>query len=117
MESRKCHYIRLGRNWFSIDDLFETINIGGLNPETKQPFTGSDKKHIITRYRSMISQLRNNDNEETSSDSNITIENKLDDYIEIYDSQINELQSKQEELYSIIHTMQHNIDKLTYNIN
>ena len=117
MDKRKCHYIKLGRKWFSIEDLFESINMEGINPETKKPFTGGEKKHISARYHSMVNQFRNEndneiDNEDTRRDTNKTIENKLDDYIEIYDSQINELQNKQEELYSLIHTMQHTIDKL-----
>ena len=37
---------------------------------------------------------------------------ELDDYIEIFESQITELYSKQEDLYSLIHDQQTIIDKL-----
>ena len=111
MDNTKYKFIKLGAKWYCLDNLLETVKLNGINPETQKCFTDSEKNMIISKYRDLHNDEINSD---SSNSSNRSIEDKLDDYIEIYDSQINELQQKQEELYSLIHTMQHSIDKLSH---
>lgn len=113
MDNTKYKFIKLGARWYCLDNLFECVKQGELNPETKKYFTDIEKNMIISKFREHTYEQ----NSDSSCGSNRSIEDKLDDYIEIYDTQINELQQKQEELYSLIHTMQHTIDKLNYTTN
>lgn len=99
------HYIKLGENWFNLEDLYDSVILKNnlMNPISNTNFTKKDIYSIKENYTNFI----NIDNETK------VLNNKLDDYIEIFDTQITELYSKQEDLYSLIHDQQHKLDKLT----
>ena len=108
------YFIKLDNNWFNLIDLYNTINSNNINPITHLPFNQKDKKKIITMYKELI-EIEPSFNE-TENKNIIHNEKLLTDYIELFESQINELFSKQEEIYAVTQTHQHEIEKLNRNI-
>jgi len=108
------YFIKLDNNWFNLIDLYNTINSNNINPITHLPFNQKDKKKIITMYKELI-EIEPSFNE-TENKNIIHNEKLLTDYIELFESQINDLFSKQEEIYAVTQTHQHEIEKLNRNI-
>tara|TARA_B110001469_G_scaffold103860_1_gene102539 strand:+ start:247 stop:651 length:405 start_codon:yes stop_codon:yes gene_type:complete len=103
------YFIKLDNNWFNLIDLYESVNTSKLNPITKKIFTQHDIKKIIKLYKELI-EIEPKFNENT--DSEVHNEKLLTDYIELFETQINDLFSKQEEIYALTQTHQHEIEKL-----
>jgi len=108
------YFIKLDNNWFNLIDLYNTIKSNNINPITHLPFNQKDKKKIITMYKELI-EIEPSFNE-TETKNIIHNEKLLTDYIELFESQINDLFSKQEEIYAVTQTHQHEIEKLNRNI-
>ena len=108
------YFIKLDNNWFNLIDLYNTINSNNINPITHLPFNQTDKKKIITMYKELI-EIEPSFNE-TENKNIIHNEKLLTDYIELFESQINDLFSKQEEIYAVTQNHQHEIEKLNRNI-
>ena len=108
------YFIKLDNNWFNLIDLYNTINSNNINPITHLPFNQKDKKKIITMYKELI-EIEPSFNE-TENKNIIHNEKLLTDYIELFEAQINDLFSKQEEIYAVTQTHQHEIEKLNRNI-
>ena len=108
------YFIKLDNNWFNLIDLYNSINSNNINPITHLPFNQKDKKKIITMYKELI-EIEPSFNE-TENKNIIHNEKLLTDYIELFESQINDLFSKQEEIYAVTQTHQHEIEKLNKNI-
>ena len=108
------YFIKLDNNWFNLIDLYNSINSNNINPITHLPFNQKDKKKIITMYKELI-EIEPSFNE-TENKNIIHNEKLLTDYIELFESQINDLFSKQEEIYAVTQTHQHEIEKLNRNI-
>ena len=103
------YFIKINNSWFNLVDIYGSIN--ELNPITNEPFTLLEKKKIIKSYKELIEL------EPSSSNANETQNEKLlTDYIELFESQINELYSKQEEIYALTQTHQHEIEKINYKL-
>ena len=103
------YFIKINNSWFNLVDIYGSIN--ELNPVTNEPFTLLEKKKIIKSYKELIEL------EPSFSNANETQNEKLlTDYIELFESQINELYSKQEEIYALTQTHQHEIDKINYKL-
>lgn len=105
------HYIKIGDDWYNLCDLYDSVVLKGvlINPVTKKKFTKKEIESIKQNFNNKF-YIENETNE--TNDINSSLSNKLDDYIEIFESQITELYSKQEDLYSLIHDQQTIIDKL-----
>jgi hypothetical protein len=99
------YFIKIDNNWFNLVDIYECINLNQLNPITKKKFTIVQRQKINNLYKEII-EIDTNNNEKL-----------LTDYIELFESQINDLQAKQEELYSLSQTHHHEIEKLNTKYN
>ena len=108
------YFIKLDNNWFNLIDLYNTINSNNINPISHLPFNQKEKKKIITMYKELI-EIEPSFNE-TENTNIIHNEKLLTDYIELFESQINDLFSKQEEIYAVTQNHQHEIEKLNRNI-
>jgi hypothetical protein len=117
---KRNHYIKIGGDWYNLCDLYDSVVLKGviINPVTKKKFTKKEIESIKHNFNNKF-YIENepNDTNDTidtndTNDINTSLSNKLDDYIEIFESQITELYSKQEDLYSLIHNQQTIIDKL-----
>jgi len=102
------YFIKLDTNWYNLIDLYESINTSKLNPQTNEPFTQIEIQKILKLYKELI-EVVPNFNDETNVKNN---EKLLTDYIDLFESQLNELYSKQEEIYSLTQTHQHEIEKI-----
>jgi hypothetical protein len=100
------YFIKINDSWFNLIDIYGTIN--DVNPVTKLPFTVAEQKKIVKSYKELIEV------EPSYSDNSNEIQNEklLTDYIDLFESQINELYSKQEEIYSLTQSHQHEIEKI-----
>ena len=94
------YFIKLDNNWFNLVDIHECLNLNKLNPITKKKLTIIQQQKIKNLYKEIT---------EIDTDNN---EKLLTDYIELFESQINELQANQEELYALSQTHHHEIEKL-----
>ena len=94
------YFIKLDNNWFNLVDIHECLNLNQLNPITKKKLTIIQQQKIKNLYKEIT---------EIDTDNN---EKLLTDYIELFESQINELQANQEELYALSQTHHHEIEKL-----
>jgi len=94
------YFIKLDNNWFNLIDIHECLILNQLNPITKKKFTIVQQQKINNLYKEII-EIDTNNNEKL-----------LTDYIELFESQINDLQAKQEELYALSQTHHHEIEKL-----
>ena len=102
------YFIKLDTNWYNLIDLYEAINTSKLNPQTNEPFTQIEIQKILKLYKELI-EVVPNFNDETNVKNN---EKLLTDYIDLFESQLNELYSKQEEIYALTQTHQHEIEKI-----
>ncbi len=100
------YFIKINDSWFNLVDIYGSIN--DVNPNTNVEFTVGEKKKIIKSYKELIEV------EPSYSDNSNEIQNEklLTDYIDLFESQINELYSKQEEIYSLTQTHQHEIEQI-----
>lgn len=92
------YFIKIDDNWFNLEDIYEIANTNKINPISKEVLTNDQIKKINDIY---------------FNKSDINDDRLLTDYIELFESQINEIYSNQEELYATIQNQQHMIDKLT----
>ena len=108
MDTKKIHYIKLDNMWFSLNDLYNSIQNGFLiNPINKKKLSKEQIEYIKKSYKN----IHYVDTELNLSKNDLKeVNDKLDDHIELFESQITELFSKQEELYQLIHNQQHMID-------
>lgn len=100
------YFIKINDSWFNLIDIYGSIN--DVNPTTNVSFTVAEKKKIVKSYKELIEV------EPTYTDSSNEIQNEklLTDYIDLFESQINELYSKQEEIYALTQTHQHELEKI-----
>ena len=99
-KSVKNFFIKIDHNWFSLEDIYEIVNTDQINPMTNKKLTNNEIQKILNHYNSI---------NETEPET----DNKLFmDYIELFESQINELYGKQEEIYALTQTHHHEIEKL-----
>ena len=100
------YFIKINDSWFNLIDIYGSIN--DVNPTTNVSFTIAEKKKIVKSYKELIEV------EPTYTDSSNEIQNEklLTDYIDLFESQINELYSKQEEIYALTQTHQHELEKI-----
>jgi hypothetical protein len=100
------YFIKINDSWFNLIDIYGSIN--DVNPITNVSFTVAEKKKIVKSYKELIEV----EPSYTDSANETQNEKLLTDYIELFESQINELYSKQEEIYSLTQTHQHEIEKI-----
>jgi hypothetical protein len=105
------YFIKINNSWFNLVDIYGSIN--ELNPITNEPFTLLEKKKIIKSYKELIELEPSVSNAIANETQN---EKLLTDYIELFESQINELYSKQEEIYALTQTHQHEIEQINYKL-
>ena len=103
------YFIKMDTNWYNLIDLYEAINTSKINPQTNEPFTQIEIQKILKLYKELI-EVVPNFNDETNVKNN---EKLLTDYIDLFESQLNELYSKQEEIYALTQTHQHEIEKIS----
>jgi hypothetical protein len=110
------YFIKITDSWFNLVDIYGSIN--ELNPNTNVPFTLLEKKKIIKSYKELIEVEPSFTDNANANVTAIEIQNEklLTDYIELFESQINELYSKQEEIYALTQTHQHEIEKINYKL-
>ena len=101
------YFIKLDNNWYNLIDLYEAINTSKINPQTNEPFNQKEIQKILKLYKELIEIEPKFNNE-----SNENNEKLLTDYIDLFESQLNELYSKQEEIYALTQTHQHEIEKI-----
>ena len=102
------YFIKINDSWFNLVDIYGNIN--DVNPVTNIPFSTLEKKKIIKSYKELIEvEPSYTDN---ANSNEIQNEKLLTDYIDLFESQINELYSKQEEIYALTQTHQHEIEKI-----
>jgi hypothetical protein len=100
------YFIKINDSWFNLVDIYGNIN--DVNPVTKIPFSTLEKKKIVKSYKELIEvepSFTDNANEKQN-------EKLLNDYIELFESQINELYSKQEEIYALTQTHQQELEQI-----
>ena len=102
------YFIKLDTNWYNLIDLYEAINTSKINPQTNEPFTQIEIQKILKLYKELI-EVEPKFNDETNVKNN---EKLLTDYIDLFESQLNELYSKQEEIYALTQTHQHEIETI-----
>lgn len=97
---KNCHnyFIKIDDNWFNLEDIYEVANTNKINPITKCELTIEQIKKINDVYYNKL---------------DINDDKLLTDYIDLFESQIREIYSNQEELYATIQNQQHILDKLT----
>ena len=100
------YFIKINDSWFNLVDIYGTIN--DVNPVTKLPFSTLEKKKIVKSYKELIEV----EPSYTDNANEIQNEKLLTDYIDLFESQINELYSKQEEIYAVTQTHQHELEQL-----
>ena len=98
-------FIKLGKNWFNLIDIHKSIQKSKINPITKMEFKLEDIKKINKTYKSLISIEPVV--EESGDDKSL-----FSDHIELFETQINELYEKQEDMYAIIQSQQSEIEFL-----
>ena len=98
------YFIKLDTNWYNLIDLYEAINTTKINPQTNVPFKQKEIQKILKLYKELIEVEPKFNNENN--------EKLLTDYIDLFESQLNELYSKQEEIYALTQTHQHEIEKI-----
>jgi len=102
------YFIKINDSWFNLVDIYGNIN--DINPVTKLPFSTLEKKKIVKSYKELV-EVEPFFTENTNANE-IQNEKLLNDYIDLFESQINELYSKQEEIYALTQTHQHELEKI-----
>ena len=106
------YFIKIESNWFNLIDLYDSIHHTKLNPITNTPFNHNDIKKITKLYRELIEVEPEFNHYETIQNDKL-----LNDYIDLFEQQINELYLKQEEIYSLTQSHQHELDQINKKIN
>ena len=101
------YFIKLETGWYNLIDLYESINTNKINPETNEPFNQKEIQKIIKLYKELVEIEPKFNNESNENNQKL-----LTDYIDLFESQLNELYSKQEEIYALTQTHQHEIEKI-----
>jgi len=101
------YFIKLDTNWYNLIDLYDAINTSKINPQTNELFKQKEIQKILKLYKELIEI-----EPKFNSDNNENNEKLLTDYIDLFESQLNELYSKQEEIYALTQTHQHEIEKI-----
>jgi len=101
------YFIKMDTNWYNLIDLYESINTSKINPQTNEPFTQIEIHKILKLYKELI-EIEPKFNTENNENN----EKLLTDYIDLFESQLTELYSKQEEIYALTQTHQHEIEKI-----
>jgi hypothetical protein len=104
------YFIKINDSWFNLVDIYGSIH--DVNPNTNEPFTAGEKKKIIKSYKELIEVEPSFTDNSTANSTEIQNEKLLTDYIDLFESQINELYSKQEEIYALTQSHQHEIEKI-----
>ena len=104
------YFIKLDTNWYNLIDLYDAVNTSKINPQTNEPFKHKEIQKILKLYKELI-EIEPKFNHE-SNESNENNEKLLTDYIDLFESQLNELYSKQEEIYALTQNHQHEIEKI-----
>ena len=102
------YFIKINDSWFNLIDIYGSIN--DVNPTTNVSFTVAEKKKIVKSYKELI-EVEPSFTDNTNANEKHS-EKLLNDYIELFESQINELYSKQEEIYALTQTHQHELEKI-----
>ena len=102
------YFIKLDTNWYNLIDLYESINTSNINPQSNEPFKQKEIQKILKLYKELIEVEPKFNNVNSANEHN---EKLLTDYIDLFESQLNELYSKQEEIYALTQTHQHEIEK------
>ena len=100
------YFIKIDEQWFNLVDIYDCVKLNQINPITKQKLSTTNIKKIVKLYKDLI---------EVDTD-NINNEKLLTDYIELFEYQINELYTKQEEIYALTQIHQHEIEKINIKI-
>jgi len=100
------YFIKIDEHWFNLVDIYDCAKLNQINPITKQKLSNTNIKKIVKLYKDLI---------EVDTD-NINNEKLLTDYIDLFESQINELYTKQEEIYALTQTHHHEIEKINRKI-
>ena len=98
------YFIKIDDNWFNLQDIHKTIQKSKINPVTNTEFSLEDIKKINKTYKNLLIIEPVEDIEDNKS--------LLNDYIELFESQIVDLNDKQEEMYAAIQNHQNEIEKL-----
>ena len=101
------YFIKMDTNWYNLIDLYESINTSKINPQTNEQFTQIEIQKILKLYKELI-EIEPKFNTENNENN----EKLLTDYIDLFESQLTELYSKQEEIYALTQTHQHEIEKI-----
>ena len=100
--------------WFNLKDIYEIVEYGDcLNPITKQKIDNDNCKRIKYLYNNLI-QI---DSQTTHLEDKISENKLLEDHIEIFENQIDELYNKQEDIYALLQEHQHTLEKITNYLN
>jgi hypothetical protein len=100
------YFIKLEDNWYNLIDLYDAIKTTKINPQTNEDFSNNEITKILKMYKELVEM------EPTLSEDTENNEKLLTDYIELLECQINDLNSKQEEIYALTQTHQHEIEKI-----
>ena len=100
------YFIKLEDNWYNLIDLYDAIKTNKINPQTNEAFSNNEITKILKMYKELVEM------EPTLSEDPENNEKLLTDYIELLECQINDLNSKQEEIYALRQTHQHEIEKI-----
>ena len=101
------YFIKMDTNWYNLIDLYESINTSKINPQTNEPFTQIEIHKILKLYKELI-EIEPKFNTENNENN----EKLLTDFIDLFESQLTELYSKQEEIYALTQSHQHEIEKI-----
>ena len=98
------YFIKIDENWFNLQDIHKTIQKSKINPITNNDFSLDNIKKINKIYKNLLIVEPVEDIDDNKS--------LLNDYIELFESQIDDLNDKQEEMYAVIQNHQNEIEKL-----
>tara|TARA_B110000027_G_C15883281_1_gene196410 strand:- start:21 stop:428 length:408 start_codon:yes stop_codon:yes gene_type:complete len=103
------YFIKLDKNWYNLIDLYESLNTSKINPQTNEPFKQKEIQKILKLYKELIEvEPKFNSNNENNGNN----EKLLTDYIDLFESQLTELYSKQEEIYALTQIHHHEIEEI-----
>ena len=98
------YFIKIDDNWFNLQDIHKTIQKSKINPITNTDFSLENIKKINKTYKNLLIVEPIEEIDDNKS--------LLNDYIELFESQIGDLNDKQEEMYAAIQNHQNEIEKL-----
>ena len=111
------YFIFIGGDWFNLIDIYESIR---HKNNIKHPSLGhNDIKKINKLYRELIlvEPIFNNSETVINDYEPLKDEKLLNDYIDLFEHQINELYIKQEEIYGVTQIHHHELEQINNKIN